>query len=142
MIDRKTYLEMCQRYAVLPNSVLGIKDNVPDELKVTHKGHQYYPKSYTIEFAVEFTVDVVNDGSIDAMIESIEKTPELTSDQAKYLKYEVSYANGENINTKQLVKAGEFVRVKVSLEYRSDINPEDIPTSQQVLNLSIKLNIY
>lgn len=50
MIDRKTYLEMCQRYAVLPNSVLGIKDNVPDELKVTHKGHQYYPKSYTIEF--------------------------------------------------------------------------------------------
>ena len=87
-----------------------------------------------------FTVDVVNDGSIEAMIESIEKEPELTAEQAKYLKYEVSYANGENINTKQLVKAGDFVRVKVSLEYRSDINPEDIPTSQQVLNLSIKLN--
>ena len=31
----------------------------------------------------EFTVDVVNEGSIDAMIDSVVKTPELTSAQAK-----------------------------------------------------------
>ena len=41
----------------------------------------------------EFTVDVVNGGSIDAMIESVIKTPELTQEQAKYIKYEVSYQN-------------------------------------------------
>ena len=43
----------------------------------------------------EFTVDVVNEGSIDAMIDSVVKTPELTSAQAKYIKYEISYENGE-----------------------------------------------
>ena len=30
-----------------------------------------------------FTIDVVNDGSIDAIIDSIEKKPELTAEQAK-----------------------------------------------------------
>ena len=43
----------------------------------------------------EFTVDVVNEGSIDAMIDSVVKTPELTSVQVKYIKYEISYENGE-----------------------------------------------
>ena len=43
----------------------------------------------------EFVVDVVNDGSIDAMIENVVKTPDLTEEQAKFLKYEVSYQNGD-----------------------------------------------
>ena len=51
----------------------------------------------------EFVVDVVNAGSIDAMIENVVKTPELTTEQAKYLKYEVSYANGESIENKQIL---------------------------------------
>ena len=41
----------------------------------------------------EFTVDVVNDGSVDAMIDSVVKTPELTTEQAKYIKYEITYEN-------------------------------------------------
>ena len=36
----------------------------------------------------EFTVDVVNDGAIDAMIDSFVITPNLTNEQAKYIKYE------------------------------------------------------
>ena len=62
----------------------------------------------------EFTVDVINAGSIDAMIEKVTKTPELTADQAKYLKYEVSYANGEELTTKQLVKKNSSVSFVVS----------------------------
>ena len=52
----------------------------------------------------EFTVDVVNNGSIDAMIDSVVKSPNLTDVQAKYALYEVSYANGESISTKQTLK--------------------------------------
>ena len=52
----------------------------------------------------EFTIDVVNDGAIDAMIDSFVITPNLTNEQAKYIKYEVTYQNGENINTKQTLK--------------------------------------
>ena len=49
----------------------------------------------------EFTIDVVNNGSIDAMIDSVTKTPTLTTTQAKYLNYIVEYQNGEAITTKQ-----------------------------------------
>ena len=69
----------------------------------------------------EFTVDVVNSGSIDAMIENVIKNPELTTEQAKYLKYEITYQNGESINTKQLVSKNSFVRLKVRVEFRKDI---------------------
>ena len=88
----------------------------------------------------EFTVDVVNDGSIDAMIDKVTKNPELTNEQAKYLKYEVSYANGESINTKQTIASGVTMPIKVRIEYRKDLNNDDLPNSQVVLNLSLILD--
>ena len=87
----------------------------------------------------EFTVDVVNGGSIDAMIENVVKTPELTTDQAKYLKYEVSYQNGESIATKQLLAKDTAMPIKVRVEYRKDLSNSDLPTSQVVLDLSLTL---
>jgi hypothetical protein len=50
MIERKTYLEMCQKVAVLPSGVLGIKEKVPDELKIVFDGVAYYPLSLEISF--------------------------------------------------------------------------------------------
>ena len=61
----------------------------------------------------EFTVDVVNNGSIDAMIDSVTKSPTLSSSQAKYLNYIIEYQNGEAITTKQLVKKNSYVRLKL-----------------------------
>ena len=88
----------------------------------------------------EFTVDVVNGGDIDAMIDSIIKTPELTEAQAKYLKYEVSYQNGESITSKQNLAAGSTTPIKVRIEYRNDISSSDIPTTGESLSFSITLN--
>ena len=87
----------------------------------------------------EFTVDVVNDGSIDAMIENVIKTPELTDEQAKYLKYEVNYKNGESITTKQTLYKNTTMPIKVRVEYRRDINASDLPTSQTKLDLALTL---
>ena len=87
----------------------------------------------------EFTIDVVNDGTIDAMIESVEKTPTLTTEQAKYINYVIEYQNGEAINTKQAVAAGSFVRLKVRVEYRKDISTSDLPTSSTTLDLAFKV---
>jgi hypothetical protein len=50
MIDRKTYLEMCQKVAALPSGVLGIKEKVPEDLKVVYDGVTYYPMSLEISF--------------------------------------------------------------------------------------------
>ena len=88
----------------------------------------------------EFTVDVVNGGSIDAMIDKVTKTPELTADQAKYLKYEVSYANGESISTKQTIAAGVTMPIKVRIEYRKDLVASDLPTGQVQLTLGLVLD--
>lgn len=89
---------------------------------------------------VEFYADIKNDGSIDAMIESITKTPDLTAEQAKYLKYEVSYQNGDLIEKKQLVKKGEAVPIKVRVEYRKDVVASDLPTNSVVLELGIEFS--
>ena len=88
----------------------------------------------------EFTIDVVNDGSIDAMIENVTKTPTLSSEQAKYLKYDITYQNGESITTRQLVEKNSFVRLKVRLEYRSDIASSDLPKTSETLTLGLKLD--
>ena len=87
----------------------------------------------------EFTVDVVNNGSIDAMIENVVKNPELTAEQAKYLKYEITYQNGESITSKQLLAKNTTMPIKVRVEYRKDLVASDLPTGQVVLDLSLTL---
>lgn len=56
MIDRKTYLEMCQRCAVLEEDYFAVKINVPDKDKVVYNGDVYYPCGYLLSFD--------NDGSV------------------------------------------------------------------------------
>ena len=87
----------------------------------------------------EFTVDVVNSGNIDAMIDSVVKTPELSTEQAKYLKYEVSYASGESVSSKQFLKSNTTTPIKVRIEYRNDLNASDLPSTTEELNLKITL---
>ena len=88
----------------------------------------------------EFTVEVVNDGTIDAMIDSVTKSPELSSEQAKYLKYEVTYQNGESINSKQTLYKKTAMPIKVRIEYRKDLVESDLPTDNLSLNLSLTLH--
>jgi hypothetical protein len=48
-MDRKEFLEMCQRVAVLPNGVLGIKD-APSELWVKCHDITFYPIGYKLTY--------------------------------------------------------------------------------------------
>ena len=88
----------------------------------------------------EFTVDVVNNGTIDAMIQDVVKEPELNENQKKYLNYIIEYENGEEVTTKQLVEKESFVRLKVKVELRKDIDPSDLPEVGDVLYLSFTVN--
>jgi hypothetical protein len=49
VIDRKTYLEMCQKCSTL-ESIAGIVINVPSDLLVKYKNILYYPIGYEIFF--------------------------------------------------------------------------------------------
>ena len=49
-MDRKLYLELCQKVSVLKNGICGIKENVPDELTVVYNDIKYYPVAYELSF--------------------------------------------------------------------------------------------
>ena len=87
----------------------------------------------------EFTVDVVNDGTVDAMIDSIVKTPELTEEQSKYIKYEATYQNGNSISTKQTLKKGTRTPIIIRVEFRKDLTAADLPKTTTNLNLKLTL---
>ena len=49
-MDRAEFLQMCQKVSMLKSGICGIKENVPDELKVVHNGIVYYPVAYQLSF--------------------------------------------------------------------------------------------
>lgn len=49
-MERKKYLEMCQKVAMLSNGIFGTKQNVPDDLKVVYDGTVYYPFERVAKF--------------------------------------------------------------------------------------------
>ena len=75
----------------------------------------------------EYNVDVKNDGTIDAMIGSLSNTS-LTTNQAKYLAYTVTYDDGAAIEQYDKLDSGDMVTLKVRVEYKTDLNPEDLPS--------------
>ena len=49
-MERKKYLEMCQKCAMLEDDYFAVKKNVPDELKVIYNEATYYPYGYQLSF--------------------------------------------------------------------------------------------
>ena len=49
-MQRDIFLQMCQKVSMLKNGVCGIKENVPDDLKVIFNGITYYPYGYKLWF--------------------------------------------------------------------------------------------
>ena len=86
----------------------------------------------------EFTVDAVNAGSIDAMIGSFSNkvyqsdgTTERTLPD--YLTYTVTYSDGVSLATNHLLSANSTETYKVRVEYKTDIDPEDLPDAEETL---------
>ena len=82
-----------------------------------------------------FTVDVVNEGTIDGMVSIVSNTG-LTAEQQKYVQYSITYANGVELKEKDGLKAGAKNNIKVKVKYKDDINAEDLPQTNQALNLT------
>lgn len=55
IMDRKEYLQMCQKVSMLKESG-GIKQNVPPELIVKYKEVVYYPQAYELSFDTGTTI--------------------------------------------------------------------------------------
>ena len=85
----------------------------------------------------EFTVDAVNGGSIDAMIDSIDSklngaTITVLPD---YLNYTVTYSDGVELEQNHQLLHNTTEKYKVRIEYRTDINANQLPATNQTLSL-------
>ena len=104
------------------------KTTVNFSVKLTNPGDFY-----------EFTVKEVNKGTIDAMISTISKTG-LTTTQAKYLDYTVTYSDGVALAEKQLLKSNQSETLKIRVAFKKDVTAADLPTADSTLNLNFSLS--
>ena len=89
----------------------------------------------------EFTVDAVNDGTIDGMISAVSNKlngTEITT-LPNYLEYSVSYSDGVTIQENHMLEAGQTETYKVRVGYKKDITKNDLPSTEQTLNLSFSV---
>ena len=121
---------------VNPNSV-AITPKIIDNTKITFSANLTEPGDF-----YKFTVDIVNGGSIDAMIDSIATSPTLTTDQKKYLRFEIEYTDGQDLRTQQLLTAGETKTISVLFSFRTDIPTSDLPTTSTSFNVEMSLVYY
>ena len=93
----------------------------------------------------EFTVDAVNAGSIDAMIGSFSNkvfesngTTERTLPE--YLAYTVTYEDGIAVANNHLLSANTTETYKVRVEYKTDINANQLPSATDTLVFKFNIN--
>ena len=93
----------------------------------------------------EFTVDAVNAGSIDAMIGSFSNkvyqsngTTERTIPD--YLTYSVTYSDGVSLAANHLLSANTTETYKVRVEFKTDINANQLPSSADTLVFKFNVN--
>ena len=99
--------------------------------------------TYTINFTkpgdfFEFTTDIANDGTIDAMVNLVTNkvyASDGTTEKAlpAYLKSTVTYNDGTPINKNHLLSHETSEKIKVRVEFKSDVNPGDLPSSADTI---------
>ena len=85
-----------------------------------------------------FNVDVVNAGTIDGMIDEIINDG-LTTEQQKLLDIEYKYANGDPFEEHFVILKNSRKTINVKLQFKYDINEEDLPTELTTINLSFSI---
>ena len=88
---------------------------------------------------VVYNVDLVNEGSIDAEISNI-VVPTLTEEQEKYLEFKVAYTNTDKeLSIGDLLNKGETKHLTITIRYKDEIDPSELPKDKQTISLSYEL---
>ena len=100
---------------------------------------------YTVELdkpgdIYEFTVDVVNNGSVDAKLATEPIIEGVSQEQDVYTNYSFTHANGDSVRRGETIDAGGSEKFKVHVEYDRNIDGYQLPSTPQILTLTVKLN--
>ena len=87
----------------------------------------------------EFTFDVKNSGSVDAKLSAVPTLTGVSEAQAVYTNYTITHANGDAVEANEVIAAGDKDSFKVRVEFKKNINAEQLPKSTQTLNLNVEM---
>ncbi|MBP5679176.1 MAG: hypothetical protein J6X28_05090 [Bacilli bacterium] len=134
-VDSNTWNVYWDNVQVTTGSVAATTPSISNQTTVSFTVHLTEPGQF-----YEFKVDAKNDGTIDAMIDTITKTINNSTEVPAYLKYEVTYEDGLEIEQYQYLKINEKETIKIRVEYRDDIDPSLLPSTPQALSISFGLS--
>ena len=90
----------------------------------------------------EFTVDVKNGGTVDGMVSGVTSKMNgvaITS-LPNYLNYSVTYSDGKTIANDHLLSAGAKETYKVRLEYKKEVQADDLPAVDDHLTFEVQVD--
>ena len=88
----------------------------------------------------EFTVDVKNGGSVPAKISGNPVLSGVSTNQDVYINYTVNYADGTEIKENDELAPNATKTLKVRVEFDKNITQDQLPTSNETLNLGFSMN--
>lgn len=88
----------------------------------------------------EFRVDMVNDSNKDVRINDLNNNT-LTTNQKKLLDYKVLYLDNTPIKVNDIIKSNSKNTIKIIIYYKEEIEVEDLPTKDLLINLNLDVNI-
>ena len=97
--------------------------------------------TYAVDFTqpgdfYEFTVDIANDGTIDAMVNLVTNKVYAADGETEkqlpaYLSSTVTYVDGAPISKNQLLSKQTSEKIKVRVEFRSDVDASELPSTNE-----------
>lgn len=87
-----------------------------------------------------FTIDVVNSGTMNASLSGVTLTPTLTTEQSKYLTFEVTNTDGTPLVIGDTINAGSSKTIKVKAQYNTGLDVEEYPIIDESYDFSIQLD--
>ena len=114
---------------VEPATILGNTTDVEYSVVLLKPGSYY-----------EFDVNIVNGGTIDAKLANTPSLTGITAAQDVYTNYTVTYVDGSAISENDVIAAGASRTIRVRIEIERDLQPNQLPTSNQQLDLQVDLD--
>ncbi len=108
--------------------------NPQDNTKVNYAIKLNIPGDY-----YEFTVDIVNAGTLPGEI-SLVTVSGVDPNYADIIIYSVNYINGVPVMEGDIINDGATKTIKVKIYFEPDIDSEDLPTDNFILNLALEIN--
>lgn len=91
----------------------------------------------------EFSVDAFNNGSINAMVSLITftyKENNSTVTLPSCIKHTVKYADGRDVELKDLLEAGQKQKYYINIEYDRDVTSSNMITTNRVFTVTVKID--